>query len=342
MACGSGKIRFGVVGTSPITDWFLRGALQDRRFELAAVCSRNIDRARAFGGKYGANLAFSSITEMAASRSVDAVYIAVPNNLHAQYSIACMNMGKHVLCEKPAASNAAEFLSMVECAKKNKVALMEAMLPTVSENFRIIRNNLPRIGKIRRYFGAYCQYSSRYDKLRRGDVANVFSAAMSGGATMDIGVYTIYPMVALFGMPQSVSAQGILLSTGVDAQAAVNMKYPDMNATVVYSKIADSYLPSEIEGEEGNLLMDGIHVIHSVTYIPHRAPMSGQGPEEERHAVGVLPGKSDYYYEVKEFIDLLEGRMFESEQNSLENSLNTLRVTDEIRRQLGVVFPADS
>lgn len=339
---GCGKIRFGVAGTNPITGWFLNGALQDGRFELAAVCSRSIGRARAFGGKYGAALAFSSIAEMAESDSVDAVYIAVPNSLHAEYSIVCMNAGKHVLCEKPAASNAAEFRRIIECAKKNNVAFMEAMLPTASPNFGIIRDCLPRLGKIRRYFGAYCQYSSKYDKLRRGDVANVFSTAMSGGATMDIGVYTIYPMVALFGMPQSVSAQGILLPTGVDGQAAVNMGFPDMNATVVYSKIADSYLPSEIEGEEGNLLMDGIHVIHSVTYIPHRVPMSGQGPEAERQSVGVSQEKSDYYYEAREFMDLVEKREFESKLNSWENSLGTLRVADEIRRQLGVVFPADS
>ena len=92
----------------------------------------------------------------------------------------------------------------------------------------------------------------------------------------------------------------------MDGQAAVNMTYPDMNATVVYSKIADSYLPSEIEGEKGNLLMSGIHVIHDVTFIPHRKPMSGQGPEEERQAVGVEIDKSDYFYETAEFIDLVK------------------------------------
>lgn len=337
-----GKIRFGVAGTNSITDWFLKGAMLDKRFELAAVCSRNIDKAKAFGNKYGGAAAYSSINEMAESPDVDAVYIAVPNSVHAQYALACMNVGKHVLCEKPAASNATEFLKMTECARKNNVSFMEAMLPTTSPNFSVIRRNLSRLGRIRRYFAAYCQYSSRYDKLQQGDAANVFRTSMSGGATMDIGVYTIYPMVALFGMPQSINAQGIILSGGVDGQAAVNMTYPDMNATVVYSKIADSYLPSEIEGEKGNLLMSGIHVIHDVTFIPHRKPMSGQGPEEERQAVGVEIDKSDYFYETAEFMDLVEKGKSESENNSWENSYNTLRVTDEIRRQLGVVFPTDS
>lgn len=335
------KVRFGVAGTNSITDWFLNGAMQDPRFALTAVCSRSIDKAREFAGKYGAAEAYSSINDMAQSPNVDAIYIAVPNNLHAAYALACMNAGKHVICEKPAASNAKELCAMIECAKKNKVAFMEAMLPTTSPNYNIIRDNIGRLGKIRRYFGAYCQYSSRYDRLKKGEAANVFTTAMSGGATMDIGVYTIYPMVAMFGMPQSISAQGILLSTGVDAQAAVNFAYPDMNATVVYSKIADSYLPSEIEGENGNLLLGGIHVIHDVTFIPHRAPMSGQGPEEKRHEIGLKLDKSDYFYETEEFLNVIEAKKQESALNSWENSLNTLKITDEIRRQLGVKFPAD-
>ena len=112
-----GKIRFGVAGTNSITDWFLKGAMLDKRFELAAVCSRNIDKAKAFGNKYGGAAAYSSINEMAESPDVDAVYIAVPNSVHAQYALACMNAGKHVLCEKPAASNATEFQKMTEIGR---------------------------------------------------------------------------------------------------------------------------------------------------------------------------------------------------------------------------------
>lgn len=336
-----GAVRFGVAGTNSITGWFLQGAMQDPRFVLTAVCSRSIERARAFAAKYGNAKPFSSIGEMAESGDVDAVYIAVPNSVHAVYSMICMNAGKHVLCEKPAASNAKEFARMTECAKKNNVAFMEAMLPTTSPNFDIIRSNLCRLGEIRRYFAAYCQYSSRYDKLKKGEAANVFTPEMSGGATMDIGVYTVYPMVALFGEPLSVSAQGIVLPTGVDGQASVNFEYPGMNATVVYSKISDSYLPSEIEGEKGNLLMSGIHVVHDVTYIPHRAPMSGQGPEEKRQDMGITLTQSDYYYETKEFINLVNSGNKESERNRWNYSMKTLEITDEIRRQLGVTFPAD-
>lgn len=335
-------IRFGVAGTNKITDWFVKGGLQDPRFRLEAVCSRSLDRAREFGLKYGGAKAYDSISQMAHDPDIDAIYIATPNSIHHSNALICLQAGKHVFCEKPAASNARELAEMIECAKANNVAFMEAMLPTTSPNFEIIRQNIGRLGTLRRYFASYCQYSSRYDKFRNGDVANVFSPAMSGGATMDIGVYTIYPMVALFGMPESISAQGMILSSGVDGQATVNFRYPGMDATVIYSKIADSYLPTEIEGESGNLMMSSINVLHDVTFIPHRQPKSGMGPDEARQNIGVTLDKLDYFYETHEFINLIENGQVESTNNSWANSLNTLRITDEIRRQLGVTFPADA
>ena len=100
------KIRFGVVGTNFITDWVIAGAKQDERFELAAVCSRTQERANEFAAKYDIPYTFTSLEEMAASPLIDAVYIATPNYLHAAQSIFCMKHGKHVLCEKPMASNA--------------------------------------------------------------------------------------------------------------------------------------------------------------------------------------------------------------------------------------------
>ena len=158
---------------------------------------------------------------------------------------------------------------------------------------------------------------------------------------MDIGVYTVYPMVALFGRPQAVDAQGVVLSSGADGQGAVNFRYEGMNATVLYSKIADSHLPSEIEGEEGTLLLDTIHDIRRVTRFPRRGAASGRGPEAVGESVGVEPDRDRYYYEIAEFIDLIEQGRPESAVNSHANSLATLEIIDEVRRQLGVVYPAD-
>ncbi|MBR4922829.1 MAG: Gfo/Idh/MocA family oxidoreductase [Bacteroidaceae bacterium] len=335
------KIRFGVIGTNNISDWVIAGGRQDERFELVAVCSRTQERADEFAAKHNIPHTFTSLEEMAKSPLIDAVYIATPNYVHAEQSILCMNHGKHVLCEKPFASNAREVKQMIEAARRNQVTLMEAMISTLNPNFLIAKDKLKDLGTIRRYFASYCQYSSRYDKFKEGIILNAFKPELSNGAVMDIGIYTIYPMVALFGKPQKIEAQGIVLHTGADGQGAVNFQYDGMNATVLYSKIANSALPTEIEGEAGNLLLDKIHITKQVDFIPRQ--VTAQGKEQENHcqSIGVPLDKSEYYYEMAEFMNLIEQGKQESILNSWENSLTTIEIIDEIRRQLGVHYPAD-
>lgn len=335
------KIRFGVVGTNFITDWVIAGAREDSRFELSAVCSRTEERAKEYALKHGIPHIFTSLEEMASSDKVDAIYIASPNYMHAQQSILAMSYGKHVLCEKPMASNAKEVRKMIEASNQYGVALMEAMKSTLSPNFAAVRENLERIGQPRRYFASFCQYSSRYDKFKEGIVLNAFKPELSNGAMMDIGVYTIYPLVALFGKPNSISAQGIVLSSEADGQGTVNMEYDGLNATVLYSKIANSHLPAEIEGEEGNILIDKIQTPTTIRFIPRSAPASGKETRSEGVLLSIEDTHNEYYYEIKEFIDvILDGRT-ESEVNSHETSLSTIEIIDEVRHQLGVKYPAD-
>ena len=319
-----GKVRFGVVGTNFITDWVIAGARQDDRFELVAVYSRKQETADAFAAKHQIPYTFTSLEEMAKSLLIDAVYIASPNFLHAEQSILCMKHGKHVLCEKPFASNA-----------------WEVRKPTLPPNFRSVRENLGRLGTIRRYFSCYCQYSSRYDKFKEGVVLNAFRPELSNGAMMDIGIYTVYPMVVLFGRPKKIDASGIVLSSGADGQGAVNFEYEGMNATVLYSKIANSSLPTEIQGEEGNITLDRINIIGEVKYTPRLAAASGRGPSAEAQDISVVTDKDEYYYEVAEFIDLVLSGKRQSGINSHEHSLITLEIIDEVRRQLGIRYPAD-
>jgi predicted dehydrogenase len=325
-------LNFGVVGTNFISDWVIAGGSQDERFRLAAVYSRRQDTADAFASKHHIPHTFTSLEEMASSPLVDAVYIASPNACHAAQSILFMEHGKHVLCEKALASNAREASEMIAVARRNKVALMEAMKPTLTPNFLNARKALGEIGAIRRYFSSYCQYSSRYDRFREGTVLNAFLPELSNGALLDIGIYTIYPMVVLFGRPQSVKAVGVKLSSGVDGEGSVVFGYPAMDATVLYSKIADSSLPTEIQGEDGNIVLDRINIISQVE-LRHRG-----GATE---ILSIPAAKHEYFYEVKEFIDIVQSGRLESTVNSLENSLIVMEIMDEIRKQMEVVYPAD-
>ncbi|MDR2040405.1 MAG: Gfo/Idh/MocA family oxidoreductase [Bacteroidales bacterium] len=326
------RLRFGVIGTNFISDWVIAGGKQDERFELSAVYSRTQETADAFASRHRIPYTFTSLEAMLESPLIDAVYIASPNALHAQQSILCMEHGKHVLCEKAFASNAQEAREMMAASGRNHVVLMEAMKPTLTPNFLKVKDSLSRIGTIRRYFSCYCQYSSRYDKFREGTVLNAFRPDLSNGALPDIGVYTIYPMVVLFGRPDSIKAQGLLLSSGVDGEGSVVFGYPGMDAAVLYSKIANSSLPTEIQGEEGNIILDRINIIGDVR-IQYR-----NGEVEDLTA---FTEKEEYYYEIKEFIDVVQSGRKESTINSLENSLITVEIMDEIRRQIGVVYPAD-
>lgn len=328
----SNKIRFGIIGTNFIVDTVLGAARLDSRFECAAVYSRTQDRANEFAAKHNIPHTFTSLEAMAASPLIDAVYIASPNSLHAAQSILFMQHGKHVLCEKPFASNAREVKEMIAASEKYNVTLMEAMKPTLTPDFKEVIAHKDKIGEVRRYFSCYCQYSSRYDKLKAGTVENAFKPELSNGAMMDLGVYTLYPMVILFGRPKKISATGLLLPTGVDGQGAINFDYDNMNATILYSKIADSALPTEIQGEDATITIDRINVIKNVS-LKRRG---GDTVDLSHHDRG-----NDYYYEIAEFIGLIQSNKRESSVNSHENSLITIEIIDEIRRQLGVVYPAD-
>lgn len=337
------KVRFGVVGTNFISDWVIEGARQDPRFELVAVCSRTRERGSEFAARHSIPYVFTSLEEMASSPLIDAVYIASPNFMHASQSILCMSHGKHVLCEKPLASNAREVRAMINASERYGVTLMEAMKPTMTPHFRALADNLPRVGEVRRYFASYCQYSSRYDRFKAGELPNAFNPELSNGAIMDIGVYTIYPMVVLFGRPDSVSASAIVLSSGVDGQGAVNFTYGDrLQATVLYSKIADSRLRSEIQGEQGLISLDTINRMADITFTPRAVNLGGgKSVAAVTENISASVTNDEYYYEVAEFISLVLSGRRESDINSHSASLITIELIDEIRRQAGVSFPAD-
>ena len=214
----------------------------------------------------------------------------------------------------------------------NGVVLMEAMKTTVLPSFQIIKDHLHKIGTIRRYFASFCQYSSRYDAYRSGTVLNAFNPKLSNGALMDIGVYTIAPMIALFGPPQEVRASAYLLDSGVDGEGSVLFKYPSMEGSIIYSKISTSYLPSEIQGEDGTIVIDRINRFQSVK-INYR-----NGDAEE---IAIPHVEADMFYEVSEFIETILSGKQESQLNSYDFSKQVMGILDDVRLQIGLTYPAD-
>jgi len=325
-------IRFGIIGTNWITEAFIQAARETGEFALTAVYSRTEEKAREFAGKFDIPHLYTDLSAFAGSGEFDAVYIASPNSLHAQQAILCMNHGKHVLCEKPAASNAMEMSAMIEAAGKNKVVFMEALKTTLLPNFSAIQENLQKIGRVRRYFASYCQYSSRYDAYKQGTVLNAFNPIYSNGSLMDLGIYCIYPLVALFGKPERVQAGGMLLESGVDGEGSLLLGYEDMDAVIMHSKITSSYAPAEIQGESGTMIIDKINEPGKVEIRYRNGEVEDLTRAQTTHTM---------MYEAAEFMRLIREGELESRTNSFAVSLAVSEIMTAARAQMGLVFPAD-
>lgn len=336
-------LRFGIIGTGRISDWVLKGAAQDPRIKVTAVCSRTKDAAEAFINRNplaeGARI-YTSVEEMVSDMEVDAVYVGTPNQTHCGYTLAALKAGKHVLCEKPLALNAAEGRLMAETARDSGCLLMEAMVATLNPNFIAAAGRIAEIAPVRQYSSYFCQYSSKYDALKRGEVATSFKPR-TAGALRDIGIYTLYPLVALFGRPSNIRGELHTIQTdeGIsDVRGMAYLGYEDMDAVLVWSKTYDSFQPTEIAGENGNIILDEIHIARKAEIIPHSAPTSGQGPKPVRAIISDGLPFNEYYYEFKEFADLIEKGLKESSSNSLQTSLTVLEIMDEI---LSTSLPED-
>ena len=331
-------IRFGIIGTGRISDWVLKGAFEDPRIVVTAVCSRTAEAAERFLARHpelaGARV-YTSVEELAQDDNVDAVYIGTPNQTHHSYAICCLNAGKNVLCEKPLAVNADQARDMVQAARKAGRLLMEAMVSTLNPNFRAAVEKIGGISPVRHYTSYFCQYSSKYEELKRGVTASSFQPH-TAGALRDVGIYTLYPLLSIFGKPDSVSADMIGFQTSegpVDVHGTLRLGYEGMQATLTYSKICDSFIPTEISGENGNILLDEVHIARKAEFIPHGAPSSGQGPKASGHIISEGLEHNEYYYEFKELADLMENGRLESEINSLDTSVYAMEIIDEALKQ---------
>ena len=324
-------IRFAVIGTNWITRQFVDAAHETGKYKLTAVYSRSLEQAQSFANDYPVEHLFTSLEAMAQSDDVDAVYIASPNSLHFPQTELFLRHKKHVICEKPLASNLREVEQAIAVARENQVVLFEAFKTASLPNFQLLQQTLPKLGQLRKAFINYCQYSSRYQRYLDGENPNTFNPAFSNGSIMAIGFYCLASAVALWGEPKQVQASASLLDSGVDAHGVVVMDYGDFSVTLQHSKVSDSTLPSEIQGEAGALVIEKITECQKLSFVPRGS--KAQDLSQPQHINTML-------YEAEEFARLVENN--EVNHPGLEVSRITAKVQTEIRRQTGVVFPADA
>lgn len=360
-------LRIATIGTSMITDNFIEALNASDRACFVGTLSRDEERARTFTAERGGHTPFTSLDDLCASPEVDAVYLGSPNALHAPQALACIAAGKHVLVEKPFASNRPEALKVFEAARAAGVVVLEAMRPVHDPAFSAVRDLLPRMGRIRRASIRFGKYSSRYDTLLSGERTNIFDCALASGALMDIGVYCVECARALFGMPEEIHFVPVLFDdetrslTGgtLDGAGTLLARYPDKLVELAYSKITNDDLPVQIESETATMTLDSIS-LPTHAKIDFRGKVERGSAKVMRSSVGGHTEEFDLptcentmAYELADFVaaiatvrdgcpvDDAPAGPFGTVGTFQELTLDTLAIMDEARRQAEIVFPAD-
>ena len=325
----SKTLLLGVIGSNFVADWFCDTVKITDGAVLAAVYSRTDERGHAFADKHGIPAVFTDM-EAFLSSDIDAVYIASPNICHFPQAMDAVRHKKHVLVEKPACLNEEQFRTLLREAEKNGVTVLEAMRPGHDPAVERAREAMGKIGTVRRAVFDFCQYSSRYDRYKQGEILNAFNPALGNAALMDIGVYAVHCCVMLFGRPESVYAKSVILRNGMEGMGTAFLTYPGMQAEITWSKITDSASPSVILGEGGAVLLGKLSTVESVTLVP-------RGGEAE-DVTGERP-ENNMVYELTDFLAAVRGEADPAPWQ--ENTALTLALMDEIRRQNAIVFPGE-
>jgi predicted dehydrogenase len=193
-------MKIGIIGTGFIITEALTAMSEVPAIELKAILARphSIEKGRAFAEKFSIGKVYTDYDELLADPDIDTVYVGIINLVHYEYGRRALLAGKDVIMEKPFTTLTAHAQELADLAREKGRFLFEAV---TNRNCRIIermRELLPEIGRIRMVQANYSQYSSRYDRYLKGDVAPAFDLASCGGALYDLNVYNFNIKFAYF------------------------------------------------------------------------------------------------------------------------------------------------
>lgn len=322
-------IRWGILGTGGIARAFANALKDTPGAVLAAVGSRSVDSAAAFGRDFGAPTPYGSYAELVAAPGIDIIYIGTPHPMHAENAMLALNGGKAVLCEKPFTMNLREAEQVVALAREKKLFLMEAMwtrfMPALAEVRRVIAAG--EIGVVNSVhadfsFVAPDDPEHRVNKLELG-----------GGALLDLGIYPLSIACALLGPAASVQAQAILSDSGVDLTTGFTIKHAGGTMSISSCSLR-ARTPSEltVSGTLGSVRMEGMfHLSKTVT-----VKLAGATRTVDTPFLG-----NGYVHEAIEAGRCLRAGLLESPAMTHAESLALMGLLDTIRGQIGVRYPAD-
>lgn len=293
------KLRWGVLSTASIGRRSVNPAIrQSKNGDLLAVASRDAERARAFATETGIERHYGSYEALLRDSEIDAIYIPLPNALHREWSMKAAEHGKHVLCEKPLALNAAECREMEAAAQANDTLLMEAFMyrfhPRIQHVARQAQSGA--LGAVRSIRSTFTFRLTRPHDVR-------FVQELGGGALYDVGCYCVNVSRTLAGVePEEVQALANWGLSGVDHELAGVMRFPGgLLAHFDCALSMDRRETVEVAGVEASLAMDAVFVpgVAASTVTERR------GGAVTTHEVA---GANQYVLMVEHFADCVMGR----------------------------------
>ena len=325
------KLRFGILGAARIAPMaLLRPARKLAEVEIVAVAARDPARAARFARRHRIPRVHGSYADLLADPEIDAIYNPLPNALHCPWTLRALRAGKHVLCEKPIASNAAEAEEMAQTAGETGRLLVEAFHYRHHPLATRLREILDRgdLGRLEHAEAWMC-----IPLLRPGDIR--YSQALAGGATMDVGCYVIHLLRFLMqAEPEVVWARARLASAGVDRWMRAELRFPSGRTGAFTCSLLSTRLLSlgaRVRGSEGELRILNPFAPH----LYHRLRVRGsRGSFVER-----VPGEASYTHQLRAFT----AAVLTGEPLPLDpaDAVANMRVIDAVYRRAGMSPRAD-
>jgi predicted dehydrogenase len=321
-------LRWGLLGTGGAARKFARD-LAAHGISVLSAASRDGARAARFAAETGLPQSHAGYQALLEDPDVDAIYIALPNHMHAEWSIRAARAGKHILCEKPAALDEAECESVLRAADRAGVFFMEGFMYRCHPQWGMVRALIEdgRIGEVRGLRASFC-----YDMgIRPGNIRQSREAA--GGALTDVGCYGLSFSRMLAGAePSRCSAVSrIHPELGVDEWTTAELVFPD-GARAAFDCALNEARPhaAVIEGERGRIEVAS----------PWHPPAHGAevrlypaGEEEEVYRTG--DGLALF---AREALDVAENlRNGQSPSVPWEDSLGQARALEKLRKSAGLI-----
>lgn len=322
----SANIRWGIAGLGSIAHTFAKDLALVQGGKLMAVASRDFQRSEEFATTYGAAHAYGSYDELFTSNSVDVIYIASTHNHHEALSIAAMNHGKHVLCEKPLGVNLNQVKNMIACAERNKVFFMEALWSRFNPSIQKVKYLVDSgaIGKI-----GYLHADFAFYALERSEEGRLLNPDLAGGSLLDIGIYPIFLSYLLLGLPKKIQSSSKFYKTGVEIQTTILFDYDEAQAMLYSGLTSKSEMRAEIAGSKGSIY------IHPRWHETQGFSIEINGETETINLPTLGKG---YTYEIDEVQKCLSENKLQSDLWNHKNSIDLITLLDQIRTQNSIKF----